>query len=310
MRDGNDKYRNGDVEGALAFYRKAWTTTPSFDVACNLGRAELELKRYRDAAEHLDFCVRNHTLSSKPEAIVNEQQAREALKNARQRVGTIRLTVEPEGAEVSLDGKGMGRAPLSAPVFVEPGLHTIRATLVGFVEESAKVDVSAGNEGSVAVKLRTEDTAVARVSVAPSSLPPARETLRSEPSATNPIPWILSGVAVVGVGVGVAMLVLAGDTESEKDTALRPLPEAQPCGRNTPHVAECARADDLSSKARTQRTVAFITLGAGLAAAAGAATVWLWPAESDAAKSRAAQSQQLVPVIAPGHLGFSFETTF
>jgi len=49
----------GKYEDAQVLLLEAWHLRRSYDVAAALGQAELELKRYRDAAEHLQYAVKN-----------------------------------------------------------------------------------------------------------------------------------------------------------------------------------------------------------------------------------------------------------
>jgi hypothetical protein len=54
---GNNAFKSGDTILARDYYRKSLALEESFDTLCNLGRAEAEDQLFRDAYEHLSFCV-------------------------------------------------------------------------------------------------------------------------------------------------------------------------------------------------------------------------------------------------------------
>ena len=60
---------------------------------------------------------------------------------------TYRLTVEPEGAAVTVDGKPMGSAPLDLPL--EARAHDVRVVAAGFVEAALEVDLGEAEPGTV-----------------------------------------------------------------------------------------------------------------------------------------------------------------
>ena len=54
FRQGAAAMKDGKFQDARKALLQVWTLRHSYDVAAVLGQAELELKAYRDAAEHLD----------------------------------------------------------------------------------------------------------------------------------------------------------------------------------------------------------------------------------------------------------------
>jgi hypothetical protein len=310
MRSGNERYRNGDLEAAHALYEQAFRVAKSFDVACNLGRTEMELARYRDAAEHLDYCVRFHILSSKPEMMLNEQEAREQLRAAKARVGSFWISVEPSGAEIWVDSRSVGLAPLAAPIFVEPGPHVVRATSPGLPEATTRVDAKPGFEQTVKLELSTARPGLGAGFGGSAPAPLSAEQSEHKRSSWGVLPWLSGGLAVVGVGVGAGFLVVAANKDSDKRDILSTLPESRPCAENTPHVDQCARVRDLAGQARTAQAVGYTSLGVGVAAAVTTGVLLLQPKHGSQASSRRGQMARVVPSVSSDRLFVSIDARF
>jgi hypothetical protein len=104
-------------------FREAFALTPHAQIAVQLGRAELSLGESASAAEHLAFFLRTAT-----DASASDRQTVQAmLDRARAKVAAVEVTVEPSGAEVRVEGREVGTAPLADPVFVEPGTRDVEA---------------------------------------------------------------------------------------------------------------------------------------------------------------------------------------
>jgi hypothetical protein len=126
---------------ALAIYRKLWEEEPTYDVALSLGQVELNLKAFRDAAEHLDFGVRNIPPREEPAV---STRARHMLDLARNEVAAVRIVVDRADAEVLVDGRAVGKSPLKSEVFVDPGPHTIVGRSSGSTPIEQAIQATAG----------------------------------------------------------------------------------------------------------------------------------------------------------------------
>ncbi|HET9930719.1 MAG TPA: PEGA domain-containing protein [Polyangiaceae bacterium] len=310
MRAGNDRYRSGDLKGARESYQRAFDTAKSFDVACNLGRTEMELQLFRDAAEHLDYCVRFHILSSKPEMMLNEQEARDKLRAAKARVGSLWLSVEPSAAEIWVDSRMVGRAPLVAPVFVEPGPHEVRVTSPQMAESTTRVAARAGTEQTLKIQLSPESSGANFAGAMPGSTFPASDELQRKHSSWGVVPWLSGGLSLVGIGVGAGFLVVAHDKQSDKEDVLTALPEAHPCAENTPHVNECARVRQLAQDGRTAQAIGYTSLGVGVAAAVTTAVLLLQSPHTTTASKRHAPQARVVPSVSSDRLFVSLDARF
>ncbi|MGK4001869.1 hypothetical protein WMF31_04555 [Sorangium sp. So ce1036] len=150
-REGNRLYDQARFVEAEARYQAAWDLQRSFDVAGNLGNVELEVNQPRDAAEHLTYALETFPLGEKAE---KRTFLLKRLAEAKSQVGTLRISVNLEEAEVLIDGKLVGRSPLAKLVFVDPGERRIEARHAG-ARTSMSLLVAKGSDQSIALSLDT-----------------------------------------------------------------------------------------------------------------------------------------------------------
>lgn len=206
----------GQWQEAYEAYRSAWSLKQHFQIAANLGRAELKLGKHRDAAEHLAFFLREAQGVSESERAMAQQM----LGEAKAKVATLEVVVvRRERAEVLVDGVPVGTAPLGHEVYVEPGVRSIEARLQGEAPAKVSVELAAGASRRVELGLEEPAAAVAR---------PTQTSLRA-PSPPRPVPaqghpgsggskaLVIGGVAATavaaGLGVGLAVASQSKATE-------------------------------------------------------------------------------------------------
>jgi hypothetical protein len=117
-------------------------------------------------------------------------------------VGTIAVAVDLPGAEVFLDGRRVGAAPVEPLTDIEPGPRALRVVAEGYLDFEQAVEVVAGEEARVTV---TMTPAPAAAPVPPPATPLWRRWWF----------WTAVGAVVVGTGLGVGLGVgLAGDGDT------------------------------------------------------------------------------------------------
>ena len=118
---GKSLLKGGNVRGAYEEYKTSWNLKRTYDIAANLGNLELSLGMPRDAAEHLAFSVRNYAITgTTPERL---DKTKQLLAQARAQVTALTIHVNVDGAEVAIDGKVVGRAPIVEEVYVDGLAH-------------------------------------------------------------------------------------------------------------------------------------------------------------------------------------------
>lgn len=310
---------------ARKILQELWSEAQSYDVALGLGQAELNLKQYPPAAEHLTYALENLPPHESAEL---RKRAEEFLAAARTHLATVRVWVQPDGANVMVDGQLVGKAPLSSDIFVEIGPHSISAHELSYEPVEVRIDAIQGQSYPVSLQLSplaaqpSPATAAATLTSEPAptavaSAPPPEVASPPAPSAPaadrpvfrpNPLPaYLATGVAVIGASVAVGAFVAASNKESDKDALLASITTKPACGQGTPYVDQCNRVKELNDDARTLRVVGYVGVGvAGLAA--GTAT-YLFVRRPRAAEQSALRLR-VVPTLAPRSAGALLSTAF
>lgn len=235
--------------------REAWKLKHSYDIAANLGILDVALNKWCDAAELLTYALKTFPVNGKPE---HKKLLEVTLAKARPQVAALAIKVNVEKAEVFVDGKSVGFAPLVDGLFVEPGTRKIEARLPGY--EAATEMVEAMKNGSIEVALTLRK---------PIPLPPPSDAAPLRlPQEDGPktgllvVGGVTAGTALVA---GVVFTVMSNGKSSDADSlasSLKGLGAPRPCQSN---ADACAAID---SKRRAQDVFAngamggFITAGA------------------------------------------------
>ncbi|WP_437328397.1 PEGA domain-containing protein [Sorangium sp. So ce381] len=211
--EGRQAAAAGKWADARASFLAAWAIKPHYQIASNLGVACVKLGRNREAAEYLTRYLREA-----PATKVKERQSAEAsLKEALAKIASVTVRVAPAGAEVTVDGAPVGKAPLADPVFLDPGKHEIGAKLDGHAPEARSIVAAAGEKLTAVLELKRMSAANMVVQSGPKELPPAPGTGHPG-SGTRKALLVGGGIAAgVGVAAGVLLTVMANAQASEAE---------------------------------------------------------------------------------------------
>lgn len=258
--------RNEEARSLLA---EAYRLRRSYDVAAALGQAELELGYHRDAAEHLDFAIREFPPGESRKLL---KQLEGAFATAKARVATLRVSVNQPGCEVTVDGALVGSSPLPNDLFVEPGVHALGARVgTGSAVERSLV-TSAGKDYAVELTLNPKATAPPANHATP--VDTVRLAPQPKPSEVSPKTIALIGggaITAALLGLGIAERLRAADADEDATTLRSRLDGNCPPHGGSSLCQELVR--DLGRRNQANRLAIFSFTGAGLA---GAATLALW----------------------------------
>lgn len=236
-QEGVKDFDAGKYEEARAAFLQAYALKRAPAVLLNIALSELRssVNHADEAGAHFQQFLREATTAS-PE---QRATAEKGIADAKKRAGTILVTVDVAGADVSIDGTSVGKAPLADPVFVKPGKHTVFAQLQGHTA-AVVIDVKVG--ASVPANLTTGATAAPLPEPPPPATPPpatpppggvgpgtgatsappsqgtgagpAQDTAEGESFShwykRKPIAWVGTGVAGVGFLTGFIASIAAG----------------------------------------------------------------------------------------------------
>jgi len=285
-RAGNKAFAAGQIIEAYEAYQRAFELRPSFDVACNLGRTEVELGKVTEAAQHLAYCLRHYAASGRPELRAAREKFERLYQTVRQSVCELRFDVTPEGGRLVLDERVLGTHPLAAEVFVVAGAHHLRVSLPGHRSIDTDVTCERGTVQALEIVLQPLEEAEPQPSTPieapvpkPASIPQAPR-VRGQSSDTTVL-LVGSGVTVAGLGLGLGALVASMSRDEDADRlrkrALLEVGEGGCADASPP--ALCRDLEEAARGAHTYGVLA--TAGFSLAAVAAVGTsVWLWLAKS------------------------------
>jgi hypothetical protein len=212
FRRGVEAMKEERWQAAHAALLAAWKLERHFQIAANLGLAELRLGKHRDAAEHLAFVLREAPDEIKPS---QREHVRRSLEEARQRVAALRIAVNRDGAQIFVEGAPVGTSPLIHEIYVEPGARTVEARLPNGATRQVSVDLLAGHTRRVGLMFWPEPVpADARAPATPRDAPPRGGLDRSSIAILG----IGGGMSAVAIGVGIAATALSFSKAGEQDT--------------------------------------------------------------------------------------------
>ncbi len=155
FKQGNELYKQRKWKAAYEKFAEAFALKQSYDVAGNLGDVELTLGKPRDAAEHLEYSYRNWPAGNQDA----RERTLERLKQAKKLVGALTITVNVDGAEVSINDVPVGHTPLGHDVYVEPGAANISVSAPGHTTATKTVPLDKGETRDVSIELTPDGSA-------------------------------------------------------------------------------------------------------------------------------------------------------
>ncbi len=247
-------------------FLKVWAVKKAWDVAANLGLAQVNLGKNVDAAEHLAYALRWFP-ASEPAATKAVLERR--LATARAEIGAVKVTVNVDGAQVRVNGVAKAASPLEGELFVAPGSVTIEVEKDGYEAVRKTVDVAKGGSAEAAITL----------------LP------KTAPERSKVPAYVIGGVGIASLIAGAVLIGVAeGEHARLRTDAPRGPDGALLCWR-TPAAgsatkAECDAWRASTATANTEANAAIGLFVVGGAALAGAAAYWFWPASPQAGTAR------------------------
>lgn len=310
--DGKAALEKREFTKARDLFEKALAKKRSTEIVAHLAATEMQLNRYREAAEHLDLFLREAS-DATPE---DRQYAQGLLDDCKKKIGTATVQLSVSDAQVTLDGKAVAPTALTGTIYVNPGRRVFEAKAQGYKSTRQEIDFAAGTTRTVALMLIKDappppaGTGKTPPATTGSAQPPPAGTGSAPPASTEtPPPPPPSGSAtgpteapkdepgrgggrltsrdkyimigggagmVVGLGLGITFMLLSNSAFEDaqtKDKAIGAGGCVKPTGSR---VAEC---DALKSSIGTVDTYKGVAVGGFIGAAAfltatSAYTIW------------------------------------
>jgi hypothetical protein len=175
LSEGAQLFERGAMAEALEKFNQAYEEFPSPKLLFNIGQSSRNLGRAVEAMMAFERFV-----AEDPDAPVEmTNEARKSMAQLRATLGKLSIECGTAGAELGLDGRNIGFAPLANPLWVMPGNHLLTAKHPNFLPASVTVDVNAGTVHTVVMPM--QPVYVAAMPNPSASVPPAAK----DPSAAD-----------------------------------------------------------------------------------------------------------------------------
>ena len=178
IRQGVELRAQKKDERALPLFEKAYQISRTPRTAGQLGLVEMALGYFVDAEKYLSEAVASpdHPWVAKNLATLKAQ-----LATAKSQIGELYIVGEPAGAEVLVNGKAVGKLPLSTPIRLDKGRADVQVRAPGYVASTDTVTMVGGKREDRSYRLQREAVAVAPPPPAP--VQPVQPAGRSAPRA-------------------------------------------------------------------------------------------------------------------------------
>jgi tetratricopeptide (TPR) repeat protein len=146
----NKAYKQGKYAEALKLYRQAGKIFPSYKIQLNIGETLESMGRNTEAAVTYHRFLRKFKGAPRPA----RRDAWLRLDGMRRWLGRVKLIVSKQGAKVTVDGNDAGQTPLDLPLYLQPGKHTIKVEMDGFLSATRAVRLRRGGHRKLRVRLK------------------------------------------------------------------------------------------------------------------------------------------------------------
>jgi hypothetical protein len=228
---------------------------------------------------------------------------------------TLLLTRDPSTASLAVDGRMVAQTSFGKPIPLNPGKHAFVVSSPGFTTFTTELPLNEGDAVVTNVVLTPESNEASAPTMSEVDTAPAASAAKGRKAASPVRTYVLVGEAAVALGalaVGIAF-TLEGASEDERASNDRTrlasankgsAADACVSAASNPEVPSlCADLATAVDGARHDRLVAGLGfVGAGVGAAAFAATLALWPSKRPQMAIR--------PWIDPSARGLSLEGRF
>jgi tetratricopeptide (TPR) repeat protein len=163
-------FREGDFDAALAEFSRAYKLSPNYRLLYNL--AQVQAERH-DSVSALKLL--GQYLAEAGDALDGERRANVArlIEELQRHVAEVRVSSNVSDALLAVDGTVVGRVPLSAPLWVNAGSHTLLLSKDGFTSSAKNVSIAGGLVESLSFELVPQAKAGA-LEARSRSLPPVQ----------------------------------------------------------------------------------------------------------------------------------------
>ncbi len=310
FEEGLERVKAGDIEGARLSFAQAYAALKRPAILWNLALTEEKTGRLVEALAHFKRVARDTTASSG-----DREEAQRHAAALSGRTGHIDVQA-PAGATLRVDGEAAeSPAPLSEPIDVVPGRHSVEARL-GAGVKVVSIDAAAGQVAHVTVSSADLSPASAAVVTSAPGVGPVDSGAGTgrlpEPGASTTPPariitvTVLGGAALITTGLGIYFALQSKDDETTaagyRARTTGTISSCHGAAGSTPDCGSLAYWVHRQDRDATWSNVMYVAAGAF---AAGAIITWFaWP------RGERATSSWVAPIVTRDSLGLAAAGTF
>src|SRR5690242_4745368 len=150
FQKGVQLFKEGNLDAALAEFRKAYQIAPSYRVLYNIAQVHYDLHNYVEALK----AYRQYLSEGASEIPTDRRtQVETEVRKLEGRVAYIEVTSNVDGVLLSLDEVPVGTLPLRIPLMVNPGTRRVTATKTGYNTTARNLTIAGGDHTQVQLDL-------------------------------------------------------------------------------------------------------------------------------------------------------------
>lgn len=337
FKEGVQYFDLKQYDKARAAFLQAYALKRHPAVLLNLAQSELRSQYEADAAKHFSQYLREQNEGTGSE----KESAESGLMAAKAHAAELKLSIDEDGAQITIDGVAEGLSPLPGPIYLKPGTRMIVARKEGR-EASLQLNALAGHSTSTVLRLRSPAVAQAEVKPGDYELrkdapPPSADVLSRDDSASSsfeptregffewarrsPVAWAGGALGALGLGGGLTFWVVSKQNYSDADSIASQIRDEAIdrgdtsqgiCRMPSSHYqAACELYTETVGKGDDYRTVSWASLGVSAFALTGTVVYYFATTGGESApQSAKVRPNRIVPWLGPGAQGVSIAGEF
>lgn len=270
-------------EDAAVALNRAYELSPDFAVLFELGQVHIGAGQPVRAVQALGRYLTEGGAQIPEE---KRKQVEAQIVEQEARIATVTVKADLSGAVIRVDSVEVGRTPLPTAIRLGAGVHTVDASLAGYLPYEQRLELTGGEHREIEFTFRQQTPGAGAASLVSSPAMGGAGISRST------VAYVVGavGIAAVAVGAGFGFQALGKRRDSD---------------RECPQDQCTQRGVDLNDQAKTAALVADITIGVGLVAVGVATYLLLRPGATAAPApgTVAMRGVQLSPTVGPSAAG-------
>ena len=150
FKEGNRLFDRGEFHAALKAFQAAHRVSGNPKVYLNIALTHSRLKNAAGEARNLDLFLLSVEPGSFRERVL---LFRQRLRSLRQNLGSVTVTGKRPGSTVTIGSRYVGKIPLGARIYLEPGSHGVAVEKHGYLGYFKPVRLGPGAHAAVEARL-------------------------------------------------------------------------------------------------------------------------------------------------------------